>query len=95
MMRWQELFQGLFKVKRVAQSTLVVVSLATVVLTSLTFSADARGVHGFGRGFGGGSMHGAQFAGDRRHGNDAYTDAASDETDKLLNSKLKSICRGC
>jgi hypothetical protein len=38
---------------------------------------------------------GAQFAGDRRHGNDAYVNAASGETDKLLNSELKSICRGC
>jgi len=40
-------------------------------------------------------MHGPQFAGDRRHGKDAYTKAASDERDKLLNSQLKSICRGC
>jgi hypothetical protein len=41
-------------------------------------------------------MHGASFAGDRRHGGgDAYVKAASDENDKLLNSKLKSICRGC
>jgi hypothetical protein len=95
MMRWQEEFQGLFKVKRAAQSTLVVASLAMAILTLLTISADARGVHGFGRGVGGG-MHGApSFAGDRRHGNDAHTNAASDETDKLLNSKLKSICRGC
>jgi hypothetical protein len=40
-------------------------------------------------------MHGGSFAGDRRHGNDAYNKAASDEEDKLLNSKIKSICRGC
>ena len=40
-------------------------------------------------------MHGPQFAGDRHHRNDAYTKAVSDERDKLLNSKLKSICRGC
>jgi hypothetical protein len=39
-------------------------------------------------------MHGTQFAGDRRHGNDAHK-PAWDESDKLLNSKLKSICRGC
>jgi hypothetical protein len=37
-------------------------------------------------------MHGAPFAGDRRH---AYIKAASDERDKLLNTKPKSICRGC
>ncbi len=32
---------------------------------------------------------------DKRHSDDAYTKAASDEADRLLNSKLKSICRGC
>jgi hypothetical protein len=91
MMRWQELF----KVKRVAQSTLVVSSLATAILTLLTISADARGIHGSGGSFGGRGKHGAQLAGDRRHGDDAHTNAASEESDKLLNSKLKSICRGC
>jgi hypothetical protein len=40
-------------------------------------------------------MHGAPFARDRRHGNDAYNKAASDDLDKLLNSQIKSICRGC
>jgi len=44
-------------------------------------------------------MHGADgggsFAGDRRHGNDAYVKAAAEEEDKLLNTKIKSICRGC
>jgi hypothetical protein len=87
--------QRFFEMKRAAQSTLVAASLATAILTSLALPADARGVHGFGRGFGGHGMHGAQFAGDRRHGNDAYTKAASDERDKLLSFKIKSICRGC
>jgi hypothetical protein len=54
-------------------------------VTDLAGVLAATGVHG-----------GAQFASDdRRHGNDAYVNAASGETDKLLNSKLKSICRGC
>jgi hypothetical protein len=87
--------QRFFEVTRAMQSRLVAASLAAAFLTSLTGPADARGVHGFGRGFGGHGMHGAQFAGDRRRGNDAYTKAASDEQDKLLNSKLRSICRGC
>ncbi|MCC8982472.1 hypothetical protein H8A92_27290, partial [Bradyrhizobium sp. 10BB] len=43
----------------------------------------------------GGATRGGGFAGDARHGNDVYTNAASDEEDRLLNSKLKSICRGC
>lgn len=44
-------------------------------------------------------MHGADgggsFAGNDRRGNDAYVKAASEEEDKLLNTKIKSICRGC
>ena len=42
-----------------------------------------------------GSDGGGSFAGNRRHGDDAYVKAASDEEDKLLNTKIKSICRGC
>jgi hypothetical protein len=87
--------QKLFELARSAQSALAVASLGMVLLTTLALPADARGVHGFGRGFGDHGMRGAQFAADRRHSNDAYMKAASDETDKLLNSKLKSICRGC
>jgi hypothetical protein len=87
--------QRFFDLTRAIQSRLVAASLAAAFLTPLTAPADARGVHGFGRSFGAHGMHGAQFAGDRRHGNDNYTKAASDEQDKLLNSKLKSICRGC
>ena len=40
-------------------------------------------------------MHGAEFAGDRRHGNDTYVNAASEERDRLLDKEIKSICRGC
>lgn len=53
-------------------------------------TADARGIHGAGRG-----MRGAEFAGGHRHGNDAYIKAASEDRDRLLNTRLKSICRGC
>jgi hypothetical protein len=31
----------------------------------------------------------------RRHGNDGHIKAASDEREKLLTTRLKSICRGC
>ena len=66
--------------------------------------AEARGGHGFGRGFHGGQgmyggryggINGASFAGDRRRGNDAYVKSASAERDRLLNTQIKSICRGC
>jgi hypothetical protein len=40
-------------------------------------------------------MRGAPFANDRRHGNDAYVKPASEERNKLLTTKIKSICRGC
>jgi hypothetical protein len=61
------------------------------LLAACTLSAQARGGHGFeGRG-----AHGEPFAGGRRHGNDSYIKAASEEREKLLDTKLKSICRGC
>ncbi|HWL20407.1 MAG TPA: hypothetical protein VNS33_12105 [Bradyrhizobium sp.] len=70
------------------------IALAALV-ASCAHSAEARGRHGFGRG--GHGVHGAHFTSDRRHrhGNDAYAKAASEETDKLLKTKIKSICRGC
>ncbi|MGA7999156.1 MAG: hypothetical protein WCA28_30200 [Bradyrhizobium sp.] len=80
-------------------STLLAACLGTALLT-VAFPAAARGGHGlgghgFGHGFGGHSMHAAEFAGGRRHGNDAYTRAASEERDRLLDTQIKSICRGC
>jgi hypothetical protein len=66
--------------------------------------AEARGGHGLGRGFHGGqgihqathgAIHGGGSAGDRRHANDDYVKAASAERDRLLNTQIKSICRGC
>jgi hypothetical protein len=65
--------------------------LGMIVLFARALPAEARGGHGFGeRG-----THGSEFVGGRRHGNDNYIKAASDEREKLLNTKLKSICRGC
>jgi hypothetical protein len=78
-----------------ARSAVVAAGLGTALLASSALSADARGGHGFGRGMGGHGMHGAPFAGDRRHANDTYIKAASEERDKLLNTQIKSICRGC
>jgi hypothetical protein len=72
--------------------------LGAALLAVSALPADARGGHGgngFGRGFGGHGMHGAGFADDRRRANDAYTKAASDERDKLFDTQIKSICRGC
>jgi hypothetical protein len=75
----------------------VIVTTALLTLLSVGFAtaADARGGgRGLARGFSG---HGQrpQFAGGRRHSNDAYIKAASEDRDKLLTNQIKSICRGC
>jgi len=84
---------------RSAFSALLAAGLATALLTMSTLSADARGHgfggHGMGHGVGGHGMHAAEFAGGRRHGNDTYINAASEERDRLLDKEIKSICRGC
>ncbi|NEU94918.1 hypothetical protein [Bradyrhizobium uaiense] len=79
--------------------TIMMVGLLTLVAAAMP-PVDARGGRGHGGGHShgmhaGGAIRGGGFAGDARHGNDVYTNAASDEEDRLLNSKLKSICRGC
>lgn len=81
-------------VTRIAGSSVAAAVLTLAFLTMSALSADARG-HGFGHTFAGHGMHGPQFAGGRRHGNDGYIKAASQERDKLLNTQIKSICRGC
>jgi len=81
-----------------------VFALALSLSFLLAPPAEARGSHGFGRGFHGGqgihggkygAMNGASFAGDRRRANDEYVKSASAERDRLLNTQIKSICRGC
>jgi len=65
--------------------------------------AAARGGHSMGRHFGshGFSGHGMASAGRAslsaggRHANDAYARAASEERERLLDTQIKSICRGC
>jgi len=53
------------------------------------------GAGGLGAGgLGGGGIRGG-LASDQPHANDAYVNAAAQEEDKLLDSKIKSICRGC
>jgi hypothetical protein len=71
------------------------VVLTAVSLIALTLSASARGGHESEPAFASDGMHGAQFAGGRRHGNDSHIKAATEERDRLLNTQLKSICRGC
>ena len=56
--------------------------------------AEARGGHGVHDGFGEHGMRGGKFAGDRRHSDDEHMKVVLEE-DKLPNSRIKSICRGC
>jgi hypothetical protein len=89
-MRWMMQRQQWFEMARI---TGIVAIMA--LLTASTHQADARGGHGINGDFAGRGAHGAEFASGRRHGNDNYIKAASDEREKLLTTKLKSICRGC
>ena len=82
-------------------------TIVTVLLLGLAASlppADARGGHhgrfhghhGMGdSGINEASRSGGAFASDQRHANDDYVNAAAEEEDKLLDNKIKSICRGC
>jgi hypothetical protein len=71
------------------------IAATMVLLTAWMLPANARGGHGFSGEFAGRGVHGAEFTGGHRHGNDSYVKAASDKREKLLTTKLKSICRGC
>jgi hypothetical protein len=76
-----------------AGSLAVAVLVATALVACSIPTVSARGGwHGGGHGGAAGELNAA---GGRRHGNDTYMKAASEERDKLLNSRLKSICRGC
>ncbi|MGF6308069.1 hypothetical protein ABIB82_001700 [Bradyrhizobium sp. i1.8.4] len=79
--------------------TITTAGLLLTLLAAAMPPVDARGGHGHGGGLhgmhAGGANRGGGFAADKRHADDPYTKAASDEEDRLLNSKLKSICRGC
>jgi hypothetical protein len=80
-----------------AAFTIAAVLTTVALATSMAPAAARGGGHGFHRG-GGHGAHGAggrSFAGDRGHADDPYVKAAEDENDKLLATKLKSICRGC
>lgn len=81
-----------FKTKSII--TTLVLGLAIHAVTLLP--AEARGGgHGFGRSYSGFRLRGAHFAAGRHYGNDQYIKTSSNILDKLLATKLKSICRGC
>ena len=81
---------------------MTIVTLALLGSVASLATADARerhsgfhGHHGMGGGMGAVSRGDGSLAGDQRHANDEYVKAAAEEEDKLLDSKIKSICRGC
>jgi hypothetical protein len=89
-MRWMMQRQQWFEIARITG-----IAAVLTLLTGSMLPADARGAHGMNGEFAGHGAHGSELTGGRRHGNDSYMKAASDEREKLLTTKLKSICRGC
>jgi hypothetical protein len=84
-----------FNRTRAARVTTAAATLIFVVSMIMVRPAEARGGHGFHHGFGEHGIRGGEFAGDRRQSYDAHMKAASQEEDKPLNSKIRSIYRGC
>ena len=81
---------------------MTIVTLALLGSLGSLPTADARerhvgfhGHHGMGGGMGGLARGDGRLASDQQHANDEYVKAAAEEEDKLLDSKIKSICRGC
>lgn len=81
---------------------MTVLTLTLLGLVAGLPAVDARGHrgavhghHGMGGGLGETSRGGGAFASDQRRASDDYVKAAAEEEDKLLDSKIKSICRGC
>jgi hypothetical protein len=64
-----------------------------LLLAAASTVADARGGHRHHAGNQTGSTTGS--ATGRKAGNDEHLRAASEEIDKVLDSKIKNICRGC
>jgi hypothetical protein len=87
--------------RRQSQRSALRATAAAVALLSMmmTAPAEARGGHGLHRASPAHHAHHGRdegsFASDRRHANDTYVNAATQEEDKLLNTQIKSICRGC
>jgi hypothetical protein len=77
-----------------AKALVVILAIVISVGAAFTSAASARGHDGIRSSRGGAIANGSGFAAGRRHSNDAYVKAASQERDRLL-KKLKDICRGC
>jgi hypothetical protein len=85
--------------QRQSRRSVLRVTAAAVALVSMmvmTAPAEARGGHRLHHASG--THHGqagASPANDRRHANDTYVNAATQEEDNVSDTKIKSICRGC
>jgi hypothetical protein len=86
------------------RTAILAISSVMLLASPILSPALARGGHEHGLRHGlehglehSAHMHGATggFAGGHRHGDEAEVKAAAEENDRLLNNKIKSICRGC
>ena len=76
--------------RNTAEAALILLIMATASPGIARNEHDLHGLHGR-------PMHGraGSSATDRHHADDTSTKAAAEEEDRLLDDKLKSICRGC
>ncbi len=81
-------------------TTAATLTVLAVLVASMP-AADARYRHGHGfkhHGLGlhaGRGAHAGAGGAHSRHGNGTYVNAATEEENKLLDTKIKNICRGC
>ena len=79
----------------------ILAAAGSILILSMTMAvpAKARGGHGAHHRLRGHEIHSADGSGlsatGRGHGDDAYVKSAAEQEDKLLNNRIKSICRGC
>jgi len=76
--------------RNTTQAALILLIMATASPANARSGHDIHGVRGH-------AMHGnaGSSATDRHHADDTSTKAAAEEEDRLLDDKVKSICRGC
>jgi hypothetical protein len=79
-----------YAMRNTTEAALILLIMATASPAIARNEHDLHGLHGH-------PMHdrAGSSATDHRHADDTSTKAAAEEEDRLLDDKVKSICRGC